>query len=172
MCARALFLRFRHLFPFPLTLPVPLPTPRQLVGFLYNNGTTEICDLKLRSVNAPGLTALWPDWAADASYERYFNLKQVTAVGLTAATNADGSLPSVEVTSMRPCVEDAAAPLHVLLSRKVDITDDSVVPPTVDEEAATAAAPAVPAATAPVTAPAGVVTMTRAWWTSRHLANE
>jgi hypothetical protein len=46
----------------------------------------------------------------------------VTAVGLTAEMNADGSLPSVEVNSMRPCVEDPATPLHVLLSRKVDIT--------------------------------------------------
>ena len=43
-------------------------------------------------------------------------------------------------------------------------------PPVVDEEAATAAAPAVPAA--PVAAPSGVVSMTRAWWTSRHLAND
>jgi hypothetical protein len=45
-----------------------------------------------------------------------------------------------------------------------------VQPPVVDEEAATAAAPAVPAA--PVAAPSGVVSMTRAWWTSRHLAND
>lgn len=48
------------------------------MGFLYNNGTAEICDLKLKPLNAPGLTALWPDWASDASYERYFNLKQVS----------------------------------------------------------------------------------------------
>ena len=47
------------------------------MGFLYNNGTAEICDLKLKPLNAPGLTALWPDWASDASYERYFNLRQV-----------------------------------------------------------------------------------------------
>lgn len=108
----------------PLTSHTPSHTPQQpqLVGFLYNNGTSEICDMKLKSVNAPGLTALWPDWASDASYERYFNLKQVTAVGLTAAANADGSMPSVQVTSMRPCSEDANTPLHVLLSRKVDIT--------------------------------------------------
>ncbi len=41
---------------------------------------------------------------------------------MTSAVNADGSLPSVEIVSMRSCQEDTTAPLHVLLSRKVDIT--------------------------------------------------
>lgn len=40
---------------------------------------------------------------------------------MTAATNADGTLPSVEITSMRACAEDADNKLAVLLSRKVDI---------------------------------------------------
>ncbi|EWM22920.1 hypothetical protein Naga_101147g1 [Nannochloropsis gaditana] len=89
------------------------PNNLLLAGFLFNNGTVELCDVKLAPLNAPGVTAFWPDWASDASYEKYFNLKQMTSVGLTATPNADGSLPSVEIVSLRACdpTKDAAVPV-------------------------------------------------------------
>ena len=115
------------------------------MGFLFNNGTAEICDLKLAPVNAPGLTAFWPDWAgAGASYEKFFNLKQMTAVGLTSLPNKDGSMPSFEVVGMRACgpkggkeekedkLEEGSSSL--LLSRKIALADSPMLPPVVEKE--------------------------------------
>jgi hypothetical protein len=123
-----------------LTLPPSLP-PSQLVGFLFNNGTAEICDLKLAPVNAPGLTAFWPDWAgAGASYEKFFNLKQMTAVGLTTLPNKDGSMPSFEVVGMRDCgpkegKEDKLQKgSSLLLSRKIALADSPMLPPVEEEK--------------------------------------
>ncbi len=135
--------------PLPPTHPpthtTPTSTPHpQVVGFLYNNGTAEICDLKLKPVNAPGLSAFWPDWAgAGASYERFFNLKQMTAVGMTTVPNVDGTLPTVEVVSMRPCTEGEVAPVTtLLLTRKIAIEDSPMLPPAEAEMEAEATAPA------------------------------
>lgn len=150
------------LLPFPSS-HTPPPSPSlpplpafQLAGFLFNNGTVELCDVKLAPLNAPGVTAFWPDWASDASYEKYFNLKQMTSVGLTATPNADGSLPSVEIISLRACdptkdatvpvaaeggvevpaeggvevpMEDGVATVFPLETRKIALEDSPMMPP-------------------------------------------
>lgn len=84
----------------------PSGTIQVLKGFLYNNGTAAACDVRLRAVNAPGVVELWPEWGPSASYELFFNPKQVTSVGMTLKPNADGSLPSVEVYSFHTCGEE------------------------------------------------------------------
>lgn len=77
-----------------------------LKGFLYNNGTAAACDVRVRAVNAPGVIELWPEWGPSSAYEKFFNPKQVTSVGMTLKPNADGSLPSVEVYSFHTCGEE------------------------------------------------------------------
>ena len=55
------------------------PPPKQLKGFLYNNGTAAACDVRVRAVNAPGVIELWPEWGPSSAYEKFFNPKQVCA---------------------------------------------------------------------------------------------
>lgn len=115
-----------------------------LAGFLFNNGTAEICDLKLAPVNAPGLTAFWPDWAgAGASYEKYFNREQMTMVGLTTIPKKDGTMPSFEVVGMRACgpkegmenkLKGETEGSDVLLSRKIPLADSPMHPPVEKKE--------------------------------------
>lgn len=62
--------------------------------------------MRVRAVNAPGVIELWPEWGPSSAYEKFFNPKQVTSVGMTLKPNADGSLPSVEVYSFHTCGEE------------------------------------------------------------------
>ncbi len=63
--------------------------------------------MRVRAVNAPGVIELWPEWGPVSAYEKFFNPKQVTSVGMTLKPNADGTLPSVEVYSFHTCGEGA-----------------------------------------------------------------
>lgn len=53
----------------------------QLNGFLSNTGSSEVCELKLRPLNARQVESFWPDWATSAQYENNFSPNQVTAIG-------------------------------------------------------------------------------------------
>jgi len=87
-------------------------------GFIFNAGEAEICDLYLRPVNTPNLLAFWPDWAATASYEKYFSVGQVSAVGMNFVpvdTGLTFAQPSIEVVSFADCE-------HLELGTKVSHT--------------------------------------------------
>ena len=44
----------------------------QVTGFLLNTGDVMVCDIKMKASGVQDIQSLWPDWAVNSSWERYF----------------------------------------------------------------------------------------------------
>ena len=76
-------------------------------GFLFNNGTTDLCDIKLEpaGVEATAVQSVWPDWVADAAAGKdpfIFGSHQTVDIGMTAGAAA-GEQPSIILSSFKVC---------------------------------------------------------------------
>ena len=94
----------------------------QVNGYLENTGDVKLCAVKVALGGAPeGFHSVWPEWVREGTWEKDYQPKQISAVGLTVPYKVGAPAPTIKVESFTTCGDEAkAAPIAFQL---VDISD-------------------------------------------------